>query len=106
MLVGMRLKGKFIGVQPGTTVVYSNRDALGGWETIELTALNDGLFSGRFVDADKQLSIQPDGSLQTRPAGTVGAWEKFYATDQPDGASLVYRKEGLLIVGLMTVELK
>lgn len=41
------------------------------------------------VDGDV-LSVQPDGSLQTRPAGTAGPFERAVVTT----AGLVYRPKG------------
>jgi hypothetical protein len=58
-------------------------------------------FSALFTQANVQLSIQNDGSLQTRPAGTLGPFEReqVFATTQPDGTSLLYRVDGVRMFG-------
>jgi hypothetical protein len=78
--------------------VYWNREGMpntgGAWEELELTEHEEGLFDARYISADRQLSMDDDGNLQTREAGVFGAWEQFYATTQPDGVSVLYRKDG------------
>ena len=92
VIVGLRLDGKAIGVDPGWTVsVYADRDVVRGWEEIELTRHDDGFWSAHFVAANVELSIQPDGGLETRPAGTYGGYEQLDALTFPDGVSIVYR---------------
>jgi hypothetical protein len=82
--------------------VYWNRpnepNAGGAWEAIELTQTGDRTFSALYVEANRQLSIGDDGSLQTREAGAVGEWETFFCTAQPDGLNFLYRvKDGQLL---------
>lgn len=105
MRVFAKKDGKYVGVQPGTTIIYTDRDAGGEWEEIELTPMDNGRFDARFVAANVQLSMTP-GSLETRGAGTIGAWEALYATDQPDGSSLLYRLDGDRLVAVLTLEAK
>lgn len=113
MKVGFRLRGRVIGIEPtprpGTSgdaqfPVYTNRDAVGAWEEAELTAHADGTFDARFLSANKQLSMTPSGELESRAAGQIGAWETFFATDQPDGSSLLYRFEGDVLLDALTIE--
>lgn len=58
-------------------------------------------FDALFTKANVQLSIQNDGSLQTRPAGTVGPFEmeQVFCTTQPDGSSVLYRLDGARMFG-------
>lgn len=49
-----------------------------------------GAFTVRYPSGDASqtvLSVQPDGAIETRPAGTTGAWE----TAHVDGSRLVFR---------------
>jgi hypothetical protein len=100
MRVFLKLAGKYIGVQPGTDRVYADRAAGQGWEEIELTPRDGGQFLARFVAADKALSIQPDGRLETRPAGTAGAYEHLRATSQPEGLDILYREDDGRVLGV------
>jgi hypothetical protein len=106
MNVGLRLHGKVIGIDPGDphAAVYANRAAVRGWEVAELAPNGDGKWNVRFLATNRQLSQQPDGSLQSRPAGAIGGYESFYATDQPDGSSLLYRFEGPVLLPALTIE--
>jgi hypothetical protein len=112
MKIGLRLHGKAIGIDPtpkaGTIddaryPVYADKDQIGAWETAELTKHADGRFDVRFLAANRQLSITPFG-LESRVAGTFGLWEMVYATDQPDGCSLLYRLDGQTLVTVLTIE--
>ena len=58
-----------------TPCVYSNR----------LVDLGNGNFAAKISDTEV-LSIQPDGSMQTRPLTAIGPWE----TARKDGNKLVY----------------
>lgn len=92
--VGIRSEGKAIGIDPATGPtfpVYANRDAVSDWEEAELTPHASGQFDVRFITTNRQLTITPDGRLESRPGGSVGAWELLYATQQPDGSALLYR---------------
>ncbi len=106
MKVGLRLHGQAIGIDPGDShaAVYANRAAVGGWEVGELTPNGDGKFNVRFLATNRQLSQQPDGTLESRPAGAIGGYESFYATDQPDGSALLYRFEGAALLPPLTIE--
>ena len=95
MRVHLKRGNKFIGVDPSTPgVVYADRDTGSEWERVELTKRSDGHFDARFIAANRQLAMTPDGRLETRDAGAVGPWESFYATEQPDGAKFLYQTNG------------
>jgi hypothetical protein len=102
MRVYLKHGGKYIGADPAKpNAVYSDRVAGGGWEAVELTPQGDGgLFDARLVAADRQLSLQPDGRLETRPAGTFDAYELFRATEQPEGLAILYREQDGAVVGV------
>jgi hypothetical protein len=106
MRVYLKLAGKYIGVdpvKPGT--VYTDRTEGGGWEVVELTRHEGGHFDAKFVAANVQLSVQPDGRLETRPAGTFGAYEQLRATSQPEGLDLLYRDADGAVLGVpLTIE--
>jgi hypothetical protein len=113
--VALKSNGKYLGcdptARPGVSgdaafPVYADRDVRGGWETGELTKLNDRQFAVRLVEANRQLTITDDSRLESRPAGAIGGWEQFYATEQPDGSNLLYRfgADGRLLL-VLTVEL-
>jgi hypothetical protein len=116
MRVGMRYRGHVIGVDPSPQAhqkgdaqfpVYRNRTEVGGWEHLELRVYPDGTCDARFEDANRRLSIPPTGPPESRAVtdGDTGAWERFYATDQPDGSSLLYRFEsGVLCETVLTIE--
>lgn len=92
--VGIRSEGKAIGIDPATGPtfpVYANRDAVGDWEEAQLTSHPNGQFDVLFLATNRQLTITPDGRLESRPGGSVGGWELLYATQQPDGSALLYR---------------
>jgi len=58
----------------------------------QLNDLGNGEFTVRYpADADTVLSIQPDGSVQTRPHGTTGAYERC----RRNGTSLAFRPLGV-----------
>jgi hypothetical protein len=119
MKVGLRLNGKAIGIDPASVPdkvgpngvmiwgfpVYSNRTDIGAWEEAEMTPHGAMQFDVRFLVTNRQLTIDPTGHLQSRPAGQIGAWELLFATTQPDGSSLLYRFEGgVLVSSVLTVE--
>lgn len=114
--VYLKLKGKFIGVDPtpqtsakgpvdrrgrATVVklegdaqfpVYADRASGGAWEAVDLTKHDGGTFDARFVASGRNLSLTPAG-LETR--STVGAWETVRAHEQPPDWStiLLYRSD-------------
>jgi hypothetical protein len=81
----LKQKGRYIGVEPGTTEVYADRRVGNGWEEVRLTPHDDGLYDALFVASNLQLSIQPNGTLATRPAGTYAEYEQFLLTATADG---------------------
>ena len=58
----------------------------------ELIANADGTFALIYPTPGGQtvFSLQPDGSIQTRPKTTIGPWESGYKKD----GKLVFRTEG------------
>jgi hypothetical protein len=86
--------------------VHADRTAAGPWEAAELQPLPGGQFSVLFPATQRQLALTDVWALETRPAGHVGPGETFYATDQPDGAVLLYRVtgEGIVIPVLVTID--
>lgn len=107
MKIGLRLHGKVIGIEPSPIAgksgdeawpVYSNRDTIGPWEEVELTRHNDGSFDARFLSSNRQLSINPQGGLESREAGQTGGWESFYATEQPEGTNFLYRHDDVALL--------
>lgn len=99
MKVFLKLNGHYVGVEPGTSKVYADRAAGGGWEEVELAPKDGGLFIATFVAANLVLSVQPDGRLETRPAGTDGPFELLRATSQPEGLDILYREDGGQVLG-------
>lgn len=114
MKIGLRLHGKAIGINPSPVTgqegdaafpVYADRDRIGSWEVLELTKHSDGAFDARFLESNRQLSINPQGGLESRAAGETGGWESFYATEQPEGTCLLYRHDDVaLMVVVLTIE--
>lgn len=99
MKIFAKLHGRYIGVDPSRPdAVYADRAAGGAWELLELQPRDGGLFLVRFVEADRVLSIQPDGKLETRQAGTDGAYELLRATLQPEGVAILYRVDDAGVV--------
>lgn len=100
-----KVNGHYIGLQPGTADVYADRDTAGSWEELALTKHADGkTFDVLLKAADKQLSQNLSGGLESRPKGTGGSWETFYATEQPDGSKLLYRLEQGRLLTVLQLE--
>lgn len=106
MRVYVKAAGKYVGADPAHGErPYRDRVAGGGWEEVELQLQPGDHFLARLVAANRVLSIQPDGRLETRPAGTAGAYELLRATTQPEGLNLLYREADGAIVGVpFTIE--
>lgn len=79
------LTGLYVGHQPGTATVYQDRKAANGWERLRQTTQSDGRTVLTFVESGAVLSCQPDGALQTRPAGSAGPFEVWTLAQQPPG---------------------
>ena len=88
----------YTGVDPNrTSIVYYNRpgepNAGGPWEEVEFTPQGNA-YAVRYTQANKQLSIQNDGRLETRPAGTYGPFELFQIrTEEGSGRHILYRDD-------------
>lgn len=110
MQIWLKRDGRYIGVNPHSrSTVYADRTKADEWEEIELTRHDDGLYDARFVAANVQLSIQPNGSLETRPAGVFGPWELFTVSDAPGVAMTLGRADvalQLTIEGTLLVPAK
>jgi hypothetical protein len=67
----------YIGVDPNaSSTVYSDRSHAGHWEEVLITRVGEGLYTVFFVAAKVWLSLQPDGTFQTRPGdSTPGDFE-------------------------------
>lgn len=107
MRIYARLSGRYVGCDPvdAAHAVYADRLQGQAWEAILLTKHADGSFDARFEAAGRQLTLTPDGRLESRPAGAVGAWETFFATAQPDGSAFLYRIDGgRLVLPVLQIE--
>jgi len=84
MSLGLRRDGHYLGIDPGdpTHAVYANRDALGPWEDVAVTS-HGAWVDVRFLAANRQLCLTPEGNLESRPAGAIGAWEQLTLTTEP-----------------------
>jgi len=87
-IVGLRLRGKVIGIEPGMVIGYADREVVGAWEKVELTKRDDGKYTARFVAANRYLTITPDGVWESRVS--PGAWEEFYCAEQPPDFALIF----------------
>ena len=96
----VRLKrgGRYVEAR-GTSIVMVDSPTDAG--IVVLTKHDGNRFDALFVQANVQLSIQNDGSLQTRPAGTLAAYEmeQVFATSQPEGQNILYRNDGTRFFG-------
>jgi hypothetical protein len=79
--------------------LYADRDEGKGWEQAELEAVGDGWFVVTFTASRRVLSQQPNGTLETRPEGTRGEFERFRATSQPEKIAILYREENGGVLG-------
>lgn len=92
MRVGLKLNGKYLGIEPGTEAVYADRNTLSEWEQAELTRHgSSALWDLRFVAANRTLTITPDGKLESRAGGAFGAWEQLQVMVEVDGTKVLYR---------------
>lgn len=84
MVVGLKLNGKFVGVDPAAPeTVYADRDALGPWEQWRLDDAGPDRYVATAVESGVVLSLTPDLHLETRPAGTSGVWERQRGLSAP-----------------------
>lgn len=83
--IALKLAGKYVGANPSepTDAAYADREAVGGWETLELTKRDDGKYEVRFVDAHKAMSVTPAREIQTRAWDAIGGWEVYRAAEIP-----------------------
>lgn len=74
---------------------------------VTITRHGDKRYDALFTVNNKQLSIQNNGSLQTRDAGTYGPFESFDATTQPDPdvINLLYRLQNGCIAGATVLQI-
>lgn len=97
--VRLKRNGQFVECNTGGTIslVGSKSDA----GKVQITKHDDKRYDVLFLGANKTLSIEPDGSLTSRPAGTYGAFEQLAATTQPapDVIDLLYRVADGQILG-------
>jgi hypothetical protein len=113
MEIFLKVAGKYTGVDPhpitsridehGRRVpvsgdaqfpVYRNRDEGRGWERVLLSKHDDGSYDGVYIAADRQLSINDQGGLESRKAGAIGPNEQLWARTQPeqtDDHGILYR---------------
>lgn len=113
MRVYLKKAGKYTGINPTPVAgksgdaqfpVYADRPAGGAWEEIDLEPVGNG-FTATYVAANRELSIQPDGSLQSRAAKTDGGYEVNQAVTEPDNLSVFYRDDSGQILGTpLTIE--
>lgn len=114
MIVALRHSNKndyYVCLPPAdvnSTVEYRSQKldpnwTLGGWEKAELLLDGDECVA-HYIDANEELSMDPDGNLGRKPAGTYGAWEKFKVAEQPDGRILLTRWENGILIGAFTAE--
>lgn len=61
-----------------------------GWKDFNREEMIDSNHSAIILNSGEVLSIQPDGSQQTRPAGTYGAYE----VAERDGKLRIYTPGG------------
>lgn len=85
MSLGLRWHGQAIGIDPHDPLhaVYTNRDVVGAWEAVRITAHADGWVDVLFLEANRQLCITPAGQFESRDAGAIGAWEQLTLTTEP-----------------------
>lgn len=102
MSVYALLNGQYIGVEPRTTGVYANRPTGGAWEALAVTSHSTWV-DVRFVAANLQLCITPDGKLETRPAGAIGEWEQLALTVVAGRASISRAGVTLALEGYQVV---
>lgn len=113
MKVVIKMGDRYLGVDPtpipgkvddARFPVYSDRGSAGEWEEAEVMEHDGGRFDVRFIASNRQLSVTPYG-VESRTAGSFGVWELPYATNQPDGSSLLYRAHSNSIIGpVLTLE--
>lgn len=84
MSVFLKRHGLYLGVDPAfPAFVYGDRQHGAAWEEVLVTAHAGGLIDVVFVAANRQLTITPDGQLETRIAGTFQEWEQLTVLPLP-----------------------
>jgi len=73
--------------------VITTRATKGNAGRVKITKHDDHHYDATFIDANCTLSIQPNGRLESRPAGTYGGYENLDAITAPDPnpINLLYR---------------
>jgi hypothetical protein len=103
-----RLYTAYVGCQPATgetpAAIRLDGPVGDGWELLELTPHAYGVIA-RFVEADRGLAIEPNGTLSLRPAGTATEWETLQTATLPGGGEILYRLAAGAIIGSpLTIE--
>jgi hypothetical protein len=104
---GERLKvgSKYVECTGGLTctLVSTKSDA----SKVMVTPHDDKHFDVLFTKANKTLSIQNDGGLQSRDAGTYGAFEQLDAvtTPKPSEVNLIFRTDAGGVVGGVVLQI-
>lgn len=90
---------EYVGVAPSTTTPYfaapgTRPGCPGGWELIVLTLQPNGSWQGIWQAAQLVVSIQNDGTIQTRPLTSFGNFEQLQARSESDTArDVIYRTD-------------
>jgi hypothetical protein len=80
-------------------MVYSKKPiVLDGWEDFDHEEMIDTNHSAIILTTGEVLSVQPNGTTQTRPAGTFGAYE----VAERDGKLRIYTPNGNIWIFVVT----
>ncbi len=97
----LKLDGKFVECSAAGAITRSSQKT--AQSVAVITQHDDKRFDACFPGAGRLvLSVQSDGSLQTRPAGSYGPFEQLSAisTPAPDAINLIYRVlDGAALLG-------
>lgn len=90
---------QYVECNAGGTITFASLKADASIVTI--TKHDDQHYDATFLRANKTLSIQPDGRLESRPAGTYGGYENLDAitAPNPNQISLIYRVDDGVVLG-------